>query len=353
MAQTIGEKRAEFFGNLWDHTIDEFQLQFDQRPPLDNAELVALKKIVAAFKSSKSDVEIAALVKQLVDGQEKDHDFMALLLQITGGTRNKIISDLKAMAASGGFIAPSGYAGLTKPAAWKVAGPYLVKRLRKVLVPAADGSFDGLLKALNQATYPGFIRQQRAKTQGHEAERRLAAAMLACGIPFGPEEKATNPMCPDIILGTTPDDASFDLIVPSSVKPVMCVKSTVHTSNIGQYGESKDDLEVSHGQKVLKKLFGTKKPVLLALIDGVGFRSNSAGLNGVLEKADVFCQFRTIWKAVVVACSGLGLTKRIELPASTKAAHIGFLNDFGYARNVVAPGTLKKFVEIGEARVEQ
>lgn len=352
MANSADPKRKEFFDNLWDHTSDAFQMQFDERRPLDAAELAALKKVAAAFKARKSDTEVAALVKELVDGQQDGQDLMALLLQITGGTRNKIISDLKAMAAAGNFAAPSNYAGLTRAGSWKVAGPYLAQRLRNVMVPVAKESVEGVLEALNQATYPGFIRQQRAKTQGHEAERRLAAVMLACNIPFAPVEKATNPMCPDIILGTAPDDASFDLIVPNEKKPVMCVKSTVHTSNIGQYGESKDDLEVSHAQRVLAKLYGSKKPVLLALIDGVGFRSNSAGLNGVLEKADVFCQFKTLWKSVVVAASGLGLRKRVELPAKSKAAHLAFLNEFDYVANIVSPGTLKDFVEVGEARVE-
>lgn len=352
MAKPVNPKRDEFFENLWDHTTDAFQVQFDDRRPLDAAELAALRKVLSAFKTGKSDEEVATLVKQLVDGQSEGQDLMALLLQITGGTRNKIISDLKAMAASAKFTAPSSYAGLTKPSAWKVAGPYLAERLRNVMVPVAKESVEGVLEALNQATYPGFIRQQRAKTQGHEAERRLAAVMLACNIPFAPAEKATNPMCPDIILGNAPDDASFDLIVPNARQPILCVKSTVHTSNIGQYGESKDDLEVGHAQKVLTKLYGKRKPVLLALIDGVGFRSNSAGLNGVLEKADVFCQFKTLWKAVVVAAAGLGIKRRIELSAKTKAAHLSFLDEFGYAANVVAPGKLKEFVEVGEARVE-
>lgn len=352
MAKSVEQKRAEFFENLWDHTTDAFQVQFDDRRPLDPTELAALKKVAAAFKEKKSDKEIAVLVKQLVDAQAEGQDLMALLLQITGGTRNKIISDLKAMAASGKFSAPSSYAGLTRPASWEVAGPYLAQRLRNVMVPVVKESVEGVLEALNQATYPGFIRQQRAKTQGHEAERRLAAAMLACGIPFAPAEKANNPMCPDIILGTAPDDASFDLVVPDANKPVLCVKSTVHTSNIGQYGESKDDLEVSHAQKVLERLYGSKKPVLLALIDGVGFKSNSAGLNGVLAKADVFCQFKTIWKAVVVASAGLKLRRRIELSAKAKADHAEFLSAYDYAAHIVAPGTLKKAVDIGEARVE-
>ena len=47
------------------------------------------------------------------------------------------------------------------------------------------------------------------------------------------------------------------------------------------------------------------RPVLLALIDGVGFNSNRAGLDGVLTNADEFCQFSTLWKAVLIAATRL------------------------------------------------
>ena len=72
-----------------------------------------------------------------------------------------------------------------------------------------------------------------------------------CGLPFQPVEKAENPLCPD----KTIHKVSFDLVVPLEDAPVMVVKSTVHTSNIGQYGESKDDLEVREARKMLEEHF--------------------------------------------------------------------------------------------------
>jgi hypothetical protein len=70
--------------------------------------------------------------------------------------------------------------------------------------------------------------------------------------------------------------------------------------------------------------------VLLALVDGVGFRGNTAGLEGVLTKADEFCQFRTLWKAVVIASSLLGRPLRLVLPRGARARHEEFLARYGY-----------------------
>lgn len=96
-------------------------------------------------------------------------------------------------------------------------------------------------------------------------------------------------------------EVSFDIVVPNIENPTVCIKSTVHTSNIGQYGESKDHLEVAEARRMIDALPIASRPTLVGFIDGIGFESNSAGLNGVLEKADEFCQFKTIWKLAVIS----------------------------------------------------
>lgn len=184
-----------------------------------------------------------------------------------------------------------------------------------------DEAFARSVEALNQATWPGYVRQERAKRSGHEAEGRMAQLLLATRFPFQPEEKADNPLCRDAQIG----GISFDLVVPSVEAPALVFKATVHTSNIGQYGESKDHLEVDEAKRWLDETYAPEdRPKLVALIDGVGFESNRAGLDGVLEKADEFCQFRTIWKIVAMASTALGKPVKIFLPR----AELDYFSDF-------------------------
>ncbi len=60
-------------------------------------------------------------------------------------------------------------------------------------------------------------------------------------------------------------------------------------------------------------------------IDGVGMESNRAGLDGVLQTADEFCQFDTIWKAIVLAASTTQRSVLIELPKADLEAHAAFI----------------------------
>ena len=319
----LSRRRTEFFQNVWDHTADPFQVQFDARRELTGPELVSLKRLVDAFACGKSDSEIAKLIRKEVRGSSDD--LLATLLQLVGSTRNKIITDLKAQVAREGSSIPSAYDGLVhNDAAWALAGDYLAKRMRTVLGPLAANTIDAALEALNQATYPGYIRQQRAKLQGHEAEARLAGLLKACEIPFEPREKAENPLCRDAQI----EGVSFDLVVPSVSSPKVCVKATVHTANIGQYGESKDALEVEEAQSKLAARYGQSRPIVLVLADGIGFRSNSAGLDGVLSQADEFCQFRTLWKGAVVGAWATGRVLPLYLPEKSHEDHKPFLANY-------------------------
>lgn len=320
MSDSLTSKRAEFERQLWDHAADEFQAQFDERRELTEGELVFLNR-VHTWTTEPDDDEA---LKLLGAALRRDEDKVAVLLQVCGLTRNKILTDLKASASAAGLKIPSNYQKIASTTGWKVAGPYLLKRLRAVFgqFDAKAPSVDALFQSLNQATWPGYIRQQRAKLSGHEAEYRVAILLSSLKVPFIPEEKAENPLCRDAQI----DGISFDLVVPSTENPEIVVKSTVHTANIGQYGESKDHLEMGEAREWIDRKFDGKKPVLLAFVDGVGFRSNRAGLDGVLSKSDEFCQFKSLWKVAVIAAKRLNEPLKVALPSAIKDQHLSFLN---------------------------
>ncbi len=327
----------EFERNIWDHSEDEFQQSFDRREPLSEKEVAALRGLIEMFGRGAAAEELSAFVRQQIRGLGEE--YFHLLLQLVGLTRNKILTDLKASASGGPTRVrmPSGHWGIVgSDAAWGLAGPYLVAKLKGVFTYLAEYDDAGPgLQALNQATWPGWVRQERAKRQGHEAEGRLARVLAGVGIAFEPAQKAENPLCPD----ATVHGVSFDLVIPSAELPAVCVKSTVHTSNIGQYGESKDHLEVDEAKRVLdEKFLGDRRPCLIALIDGVGFRSNRAGLEGVLKKADEFCQFRTLWKAAVVTARAVGAPMVLWLPREAVVEHKDFLARYADKRIEVRVG---------------
>jgi hypothetical protein len=329
----IASRVFEFEEHIWDHTTDPFQLRYDERAVLTTNEITELVGVIELFRKRKSTEEIAQHLRSIL---QSGRIAIELLLQVCGLTRNKILQDLKAAVTSLShrISIPSSYERLKdSDEAWRLAGPYLVERLRRSFEPLAKKTdIPSALEALNQATWPGYIRQQRAKEQGHEAEYRLAVMMRNAHIPFAPFAKSENPKCPDAQI----NGVSFDLVIPNISTPKLCFKSTVHTANIGQYGESKDYLEIHEAHAMIEKSFTkkTKKPILMALIDGVGFRSNTAGLHGVLRLADEFCQFSSIWKAIVVAASRMGQKLQIYLPATEITKYDGFFKKYHFKKLV-------------------
>lgn len=351
VSQKLTRRRAEFAANVWNHAADPFQASFDNRPPLAKDEVAAIRSIVERCLDNEAEAASRLIEKDLA----RDGDLMAHCLQIVGLTRNKILQDLKGATRTGTVEVhvPTSFLRLPGSEAWNYAGPYLTQKIRTVFRPFTDNR-DGLsdaIEAINQATWPGYIRQERAKRSGHEAEFRLAALHQACGLPFQPEEKARNPLCRDAQIHSV----SFDLVVPAVASPLLCVKSTVHTSNIGQYGESKDHLEVDEAKKMLDGNFANgSRPILLALIDGVGFESNRAGLDGVLSKADEFCQFNTIWKAIMISAHLLKHPLEFALPTRSISAHKEFLSRHGANFTIHALESYKEDgdeIEAGEALI--
>lgn len=323
--QHISEKAKEFADNVWNHASDEFQASFDDRRSLTEDELLFLSATKDALESPKP------LNHLLVDLRKKfietDGKLLELMLQLCGLTRNKVLQDLKGTVGSNrAGMSFTNYKSLySNDMTWQLAGPYLIKKISKVFLAGNKLKVDlQKFEALNQATWAGYIRQERAKRSGHEAESRMANLLLELGIPFSPKEKADNPMCRDIQI----NDVSFDIVVPDAAAPRVCVKSTVHTANIGQYGESKDHLEMDEARRMIDTMPENKRPLLIAFIDGVGFESNRAGLHGVLEKSDYFVQFKTIWKLVIISAAALGKICEIDLPSDVKSKHEKFLSEF-------------------------
>ena len=112
---------------------------------------------------------------------------------------------------------------------------------------------------------------------------------------------------------------------------------------------------MDEARRWLDSLPEARRPLLVALIDGVGFRSNSAGLNGVLTKSDEFCQFRTIWKAVVIAGSKTNIKHRIYLPRSIIADFSDFITRYGYKSHCIAREDLSnmtRLIEAGDALID-
>lgn len=113
-------------------------------------------------------------------------------------------------------------------------------------------------------------------------------------------------------------------------------------------------LEIEEARRWIEGLPPARQPKLLAFIDGVGFRSNSSGLNGVLEKSDEFFQFRTMWKALVVIAAQTGERRQVYLPEDDIDRFSSFIDRYD-ARDIVQPREGLRdtvgLIEAGEALV--
>lgn len=346
----LAKLRHEFEHYVWDHSIDPFQMKFDDRREFSDDELKLIDRMFDAVVDEDGEAPEAALRKIFI----ANPNLFKIALQITGLTRNKILQDLRASGSIKelGLKVPSSFDRLPSSNSWDIAGPYLVRRLRSVFshIDPNKLTLSQVFEALNQATWPGYIRQERAKRSGHEAESRLATLLYSLEIPFEPEEKADNPMCRDAQIG----GISFDLVVPSIKNPIVVIKSTVHTANIGQYGESKDHLEMDEARRWIDNSYKKDKPTLLAFIDGVGFRSNSDGLNGVLTKSDEFCQFQTVWKAVIVSSKAAQAPLEVALDQEDRDYFASFIDRWDYGDRIIERESLDNsigWIEAGGALI--
>jgi len=349
----LDRRREEFMQHVWDHSTDQFQKGFDEPPLLTRHKQELLASVFRLLLADRSNRESAHMSRRNLTGEllqllMPNPDGILILLQVVGSTRNKILQDLKPALRRNRLRIPSTAPRLvTNPDAWSLAGPYLIGRLGHIfepLFPLSEDALPAAFEALNRSTWPGWIRQERAKRSGHEAERRLASLLQSLDLSFQPVEKAENPLCRD----ATIEGVSFDLVVPSVTYPRLCVKATVHTANIGQYGESKDNLEVQQAATLMARL--QPSPKLLAFVDGIGFESNRSGRDGVLSTADEFCQFKTIWKAGVLAAEAHN--RQLQLALSDPDRHQDFINRYSRTINLVHyTDDVNNWIEAGEARL--
>lgn len=341
-ADSLQQRRQEFQTHVWNHAEDVFQTSFDLRPPLTPDDLSDLRTLVSLMRAGSTDDAISDVLSEQVTRRP---DFLLVVLQLVGLTRSKPITDLKPALAARGVRPPGSIKNFVRrPDVWELAGLYFARRVRSVLsniLSVPEEALPGALEALNQATWPGYIRQERAKRSGGYAEQRIAILLYALDLPFMPHNKLESGLSAD----ATVAGESFDLVIPDVDAPALCIMSMAHAANIGQYGESKAG-DAQRAKAALAECY-SPAPLLGVFADGVGFDSNRAGLDGLLTYADEFFQFDTLWKAAVTAAAVL----RVPLVAVLQdpASHKPFLRR--YSRTVTllpradeSPG----WVEAGE-----
>jgi len=209
----LRKKLDEFEKFIWNHVEDPFQIKFDEARIVSEEiknDLISL----ATDVDERNDEEIITGIKRGV--QKFGIDYFEIILQFSGLTRSKIITDLKSIATSPeiNIDVPSSYKYLPNSSVWDLSLKYLLKRFKKILIAIDSGTESGaknIIRAINEATWPGWIRQERAKRSGHEAEGRLARILYELNLPFEPIEKAQNPLCRDVQIG----EESFDIVIPS------------------------------------------------------------------------------------------------------------------------------------------
>jgi hypothetical protein len=319
----LKKRLAEFDTHVWDHTKDAFQSSFDVEDPLTAEDLALLSQLADAVKGGKDDGELADII---ATAAAVEPSLLHTVMRLSGLTRSKPISDLRASSASSVVKIPTKAILLPNdPAVWAIAGPYVAERARRALAPVASlrkADRERAFEAMNVAAWPGWVRQKRAKLSGHQPEQRAATLLFNLGIPFEPAEKRTNPLCADAQF----QNLSFDLVVPDVSHPKIVMRSTVQTSNIGQFGQSRA-AEVVGAVQTLANLRAADRPELVALVDGVGFRSNPKGLEGVLQHVDQFCQFATLWKLASLAAGATKVKIEIALPKGHEKEHKAFIDD--------------------------
>ena len=340
--ERLSARRAEFESHVWNHMDDMFQASFDLKSPLERNVLDRLVTVLEAMKLPDAD---AAVADVLWNQAHEDPDYLLVVLQLVGLTRTKPRSDLNVPLRDIGARTPSDVRKFaSEQELWKIAGPYFATRVRTVfasLIGLETKELFASLEALNQSTWPGYIRQERAKRSGGYAEQRAAIVLKALGIEFEPIGKADNGLTADVTIA----GESFDLVIPNARHPRLCIISMLHSSNIGQYGESKAS-DAPKAKSALQTL--PTKPELVVLADGVGFHSNIAGLNNLLTNADEFFQLATVWKLAVKAADAVGAKLIAVLP--DEDAHTEFLKGYSGTVSVLEKvDDVTGWVEAGEA----
>ena len=287
MIKLIDEKLKEFNKHVWDHTKDDFFKKFVNPKKITDDQKKILKEIICILCKNNDDKACDKIYK-IFESQSMKDSIIPLILQLVGSTRNKILTDLKAMLKDTTVPAKPEFL-IKHESLLRPAEKYITIELKRVFSTIIDKDCNVdddtlylILDILNQSTWSGFIRQEKAKRTGHYAEYCLVKVLDKMNIPFEPRKKLENPISKDVKF----HGISFDVVIPDKIKPKICFKATVHTSNVGQYGKSKDSLEV---EEAINKMASMSKdrPKLVAFVDGVGLSSNMSGLINILEHVKI------------------------------------------------------------------
>lgn len=119
---SLDSRRREFRDHVWNHSIDPFQLKFDERRPLTEKELSGLREIAKATLTGLDEAKTAVELGKVFRSRP---ELFTIALQLVGLTRNKILQDLKgARTSETKYSVPSSFQRLPPTAAWNDAGPY-------------------------------------------------------------------------------------------------------------------------------------------------------------------------------------------------------------------------------------
>ena len=343
MDDKVASRRSEFDKHVWDHSTDPNQMTFDQAKPLEGYQYIYISQLVTALSNSEDDHALASLLKTQSLAR---HGYIVRVAQLIGLTRTKPQTDLKPALKAAGLPAPALERFAYNDRVWELAGNYLIPRFRKVFTSLVSVDGDELiacLDALNTATWPGYVRQERAKKSGGYAEQGMAIFLNSLGIKFEPRRKIDTGLTADAHVS----GESFDLVVPDERTPLLCIISMAHSSNIGQYGESKAN-DVRSAKSAIESL--VPQPKLGVFADGAGFYSNAAGLNTILSEADEVFQYKTIWKLGVCAAGILGYTTQLVLPDAEH--HLDFLDRYSASVEILSNAeSVPGWVSGGEALI--
>lgn len=347
------DRKGEFFAHVWDHTKDDFFDGFAKPRDLTDSQRRTIKEIICILCRNKGGKVACDLIYRILKSQPTDSSIIPIILQLVGSTRNKILTDLRAMLSGTDIKVPNKPELVVKNS--KLLGhaeKYITDELKRVFASIIDKDCNVdddtlclILDILNQSTWSGYVRQEKAKRTGHYAEYRLAKELDKIGIPFEPRKKLDKHPSADV----TFRGLSYDLVIPDAERPKICVKATTHTSNIGQYGESKDALEVTEAKTNLDELPELERPLLVSLIDGIGFQSNISGLTAVLDNSDEFVQFKTMWKIAVLYAKTTP-NRKIGVWLPDPENHEDFLSKHADDMEIMPDD--KGLVQVGEGAVE-
>jgi len=335
----LDERIAEFDKYVWIHTQDPFQNKFDTHEKLPDSIAERMARLFSAPTRSNRSKLRKTIGIELV----QDMDLFEPMCQLVGLTLSKVKGDIKANAMLCEPVpkVKTPTTLIKTDIGQSIISDYFAEKIENIYIYKEFYSFEDI-QTVYSATNPSFVRQKRAKLMGHEIERRLAFAFHAASVPFEPIRKVEKLGSSDV----TVDGYSYDLVSPSVKNALLRILCMVHNANVGQYGEDKLRSSAVDAKKSIKNKLNT---TLLTLIDGLGCKSNRAGLAAVLENSDEFCQLRTLWKAVAIGAKKSNIKVRVLLPENQISDFAAFADRWSISLDSISEtNSIEKGTEAGD-----